>query len=57
MLDSLLDIRLSPSANDEATALEELEKDEGEESIKEVFEELATDSETFPAEALEGEWI
>lgn len=51
------DIRLRPSANDETTALEELEKNEGQESIKEIFKELATDSETFPAEALEGEWI
>ncbi|KAA1468041.1 hypothetical protein DENSPDRAFT_814046 [Dentipellis sp. KUC8613] len=38
-------------------ALHEAEEEESKETINEVFRELATDREKFPAEPLEGRWI
>jgi hypothetical protein len=38
-------------------ALKDVGENEGEESIDDVFKELAMDAKKFPAEALEGSWI
>lgn len=38
-------------------ALREVEEIESSESFDEIFKELAMDSDTFPADALEGHWI
>ena len=33
------------------------EEEEGNESVENIFQELALDAEMFPAEAMEGEWV
>jgi hypothetical protein len=38
-------------------ALKDVGENEGEESINDIFKELAMDAKKFPAEALEGSWI